>query len=207
MRALALPFAVLAFALVAGVGSVAQAVDVRMSLEALPTEGKVALEAGGIGPNDPFHIGFDFESDGQTLGKPAGVGLQLLFGAYCRDRASWVEAVLIDPAGRRWPAHRVGVPAGPDRRQDWSSGYLDDPALIDAVEAGGAFTLALQDDEGRLWNSVVIDTPSPAQRLALFEAGRAAPAEAAPGAGDGLVEVIEQAPVAMHSSPRPCPTS
>ena len=46
------------------------------------------------------------------------------------------EAVLIAPSGQRWPAHRVSVPPGPDRLQDWSSGYLDDPALIDAVAAG-----------------------------------------------------------------------
>lgn len=209
MRALVPTFAALALCLLAGsgAGAATPVVDVRMSLDGLRTEGKVALEAGDTGQDDPFLIFFDFESDGTALGRPAGVGLQLRFGSYCRERASWVEAVLIDPAGRRWSAHRVGVPQGPDRMQDWSSGYLADPALIEAVEAGGRFTLALQDDEGRLWNAVAIDTPSPADRRQMFAAGRAAPAPttAEPVADDGLIEVVERAAGALPSPPRPCP--
>lgn len=208
MRALVLTAAVLASCLFPAAGAVAvpQAADVRISREGL-AEGKLALEAGGTEAHDPFDITFDFKSDGDALGRPVGVGLQLLFGAYCRDRDSWVEAVLIAPSGQRWPAHRVSVPPGPDRLQDWSSGYLDDPALIDAVEAGGRFTLALQDDEGRLWNAVEIDTLSPAQRQQLLVASRPPAGAPAPDADadGGMIEVVEQPPVALPSPPRPCP--
>lgn len=210
MRTLVPLFAALAVSLfAAAAGAAPQVVDVRTSFESLRSEGKVALEAGDTNPDDPFYIYFDFFSDGDTLGKPEGVGLQLRFGAYCRDRDSWVEAVLIAASGQRWPAHRVSVPPGPDRLQDWSSGYLDDPALIEAIEAGGQFTVALQDDEGQLWNAVVIDTLSPARREQLFAADRAAlPArdpEAVPGADDGLIEVIIAEPRALPSPPRLCP--
>jgi len=213
MRALVPPFAALAIALSAYAPAVAAdappVVEARMSLEGLRAEGKVALEAGAYGENDPYQIGFDFESDGETLGKPKGVGLQLKFGAYCRDRDSWVEAVLIAPSGRRWPAHRVAVPPGPDRLQDWSSGYLKAPALLKAVEAGGRFTLALKDDEGKLWNAVVIDTLAPADRERLLAAGGAAPpatpSETGSAADDGMIEVIAQDPKALPSPPRRCP--
>lgn len=209
MRALGLTFAALAvsFSACAGVAAAQPVVEARMSLEGLSAEGKVALEAGATGENDPFHISFDFASDGDALGKPEGVGLQVDFGAYCRDRNSWVEAVLIAPSGQRWPAHRVAVPPGPDRLQDWSSGYLKDPALIEAVEAGGKFTLALQDDEGRLWNTVVIDTLSPADRERLLAAARTAGVAKDPdtGPGEDMIEVVAQAPVALPSPPRRCP--
>lgn len=210
MRALVLTCAALALSLFAGAAAAApQVLDVRMSFESLAAEGKVALEAGDTEENDPFYVYFDFASDGKALGRPVGVGLQLRFGAYCRDRDSWVEAVLIAPSGQRWPAHRVSVPPGPDRLQDWSSGYLDDPALIEAVEAGGQFTLALQDDEGQLWNAVEIDTPPPADRRRLFVDSRAALSAKAPeavhDADDGMLEVIAQGPVALPSPPRRCP--
>lgn len=211
MRALVLTFAALALSLSPGAGARAAppVVDVRMSFESLAAEGKVALEAGDTGKTDPFDIFFDFESEGEALGRPVGVGLQLRFGAYCRVRDSWVEAVLIAPSGQRWPAHRVSVPPGPERLQDWSSGYLDDPALIEAVEAGGKFTLALQDDEGQLWNAVVIDTLSSAQRRQLLVASRTPPGVTAPDgvpdADGGMIEVVEQGPVALPSPPRRCP--
>lgn len=211
MRAVVLMVAVLALSLSsgAGAGAAPQVVEVRISPES--AGGKIALEGGDTGENDPFYVFFDFASDGDALGRPVGVGLQLRFGAYCRDRDSWVEAVLIAPSGQRWPAHRVSVPPGPDRLQDWSSGYLDDPALIEAVAAGGPFTLALQDDAGQLWNAVVIDTLSPAQRqqrlvASRTPAGDTAPA-AAPDADGGMIEVVEQAPVALPSPPRPCPAA
>ena len=215
MRALVLTVAALALSLLPAAGAAAAppVVDVRLSLESLGAEGKVALEAGDTAENAPFFVFFDFASDGTALGRPAGVGLQLRFGAYCRDRDSWVEAVLIAPSGQRWPAHRVSVPPGPDRLQDWSYGYIDYPALIDAVAAGGRFTLALQDDEGRLWNAVEIDTLSPAQRGPLLVAGRTPPVDTAPGAvavpdadaNTGMIEVVAPAPVALPSPPRLCP--
>lgn len=210
MRAVVLMVAVLALSVSpAAAGAAPQVVEVRISPASSGAEGKVALEAGDTGENDPFYVFFDFASDGDALGRPGGVGLQLRFGAYCRDRDSWVEAVLIAPSGRRWPAHRVSVPPGPDRLQDWSSGYLDDPALIEAVAAGGPFTLALQDDAGQLWNAVVIDTLSPAQRQQRLVASRTPPGDTAPDAAPdpdgGMIEVVEQAPVALPSPPRPCP--
>lgn len=198
--------------------SAAQVAETRMAYQIVREDGRpprmteVALDAGDVGEDDPFYISFYFENDENGLGKSKGVGLQLDFGTYCRDRASWVEAVLIAPSGRSWAAHRVGVPAGPDRQQDWSSGGLKAPALIKAVEAGGRFTLALRDDEGRLWNSVAIDVPPPEERARLYASHRAAiPAEApeaaAPAADPGMIQVIEREPVVLPSPPRRCPAA
>lgn len=190
-------------------------VEARMPLRLLredgqnPRMGPPELMAGDYGEDAPFSISFGFYSDGLALGPPKGVGMTVRFGDYCRDRPSWVQSVLIAPSGRSWRGHRVPVPAGPDRNQDWSSGYVDTPEVREAVAAGGRFTLALQDDEGRLWRQVRIDTLTPARRAQLYAdnlvAFRAAEAATTPVASDMLVVVREPA-VPLPSPPRPCPT-
>lgn len=214
MRALVLLLAALAVSACAGAGP--QVFEARMPLKILrdegqpPRMGEAALQAGGSNESDPFSFSIWFNSDGEALGDPRSAGWSVKFGEYCRDRPSWVESVLIAPSGQIRPGFRVSVPAGPDRGQDWSSGYVDDtePGMLEALDIGGRFTLALRDDEGQLWHAVVIDTFSPARRERLFAANRAAfratdPATV-PVASDMLM-VVRQEPVPLPSPPRPCP--
>lgn len=42
--------------------------------------------------------------------------------------------------------------------------------LMEAVAAGGRFSLALEDDEGRRWHGVDMDTLTPTERQRLFAA-------------------------------------
>ena len=221
MRALVLLFAALAVSACAGLDLDADprrnppVIKAQMPLRILrdegqpPRMGQAELRAGGYADTSLFDISFDFNSEGAVLGTPKGVGMTVRFGAYCRDRPSWVESVLTAPSGQSWSGHRVWVPAGPDRGQDWSSGYIDTPEVIQAVAAGGRFTLALQDDEGQRWHEVVIDTLTPARRQRMFAdnlaAFRATDPATVPAASDMLRVVRREAP-SLPSPPRPCPT-
>lgn len=175
-----------------------------------PRMAQAALRAGSNEEDSPFSVSFDFHSDDAALGAPKGVGLSVRFGAYCRDRASWVEAILIAPSGQRWTGHRVHVPPGPDRGQDWSSGYFDTPDVIQAVAAGGRFTIALQDDEGQLWHTVVVDTLTTDRRERLFADNlatfRATDPATVPLASD-LLTVVGRPPVALPWPLRSCPAA
>jgi len=182
-----------------------------------PRMGEARVEIGGITDKDAFQLSIAFDNDETALGKPKSVSWQMKFGAYCRNQPSWIRSVLIGPSGQIWSVQRVFVPAGPDRQQDWSSGGFgggyggpDTQALLDAVAVGGRFTLALQDDDGALWNRAVIDTLTPRQRERLFAANRAtlqaADPVAAPLARDRPLIVVENTPVRLPSPPRPCPT-
>lgn len=139
-------------------------------------DGKPALKAGNHTIESKFVFVIGYTKAGSTLGPPTDVSWTVRLGDYCRDRPSWVESVVIGPAGETWRGYRVFVPAGPNRRQDWSSGAdgADEyggpstPGLLDAVESGGRFVLALEDDAGHRHNAVVIDTLTPPQREALF---------------------------------------
>jgi hypothetical protein len=192
----------------------APVVEAQMPLRLLRDEGQnprmgaPELFAGSYAEDAPFSISFAFHSEGLTLGPPQGVGMSVRFGDYCRDRPGWLQAVLIAPSGESWRGHRVRVPAGPDRNQDWSSGYVDAPEVRDAVAAGGLFTLALQDDEGRLWHEVRIDVLTPERRARLYEenlvAFRSAGATTTPVASD-LLTVVYREPKRLPSPPRPCP--
>jgi hypothetical protein len=183
-----------------------------------PRMGEARVEIGGYAAEDPFQLSIAFDNNETMLGKPKSVSWQMKFGRYCRDQPSWVRSVLIGPSGQIWSVNRVFVPAGPDRRQDWSSGAFgvsdsgaDTQALLDAVAVGGRFTLALQDDDGRLWNQAVIDTLTPRQRERLFAANRAtlesAGSVTAPLARDTPLVVVQSAPVRLPSPPRACPTT
>lgn len=181
-----------------------------------PRLGEVKLSAGSYGADAPFSLDVWFNHDEEGLGAPKQVGWTVKFGAYCRDRPSWVQSVLIGPSGTIWPGFRVAVPAGPDRTQNWSSGSTGargpgsqpTPGLLEAMAAGGRYRLALQDDEGRLWNEVALDTLTPAERQRLFARNREAVEKADPAMPprSETMLVVRQAPrVAIPNPPRPCP--
>lgn len=142
------------------------------------SHGELRLIGGGPYADD---VGYVFTighgNAGSELGRPTSVSWTVKFLDYCRDRPSWVQSVLIGPSGQTWRGYRVDVPAGPIRRQDWSTGSSgadrhggpSTPGLLDAIAQGGTFTLALEDDTGVRRHSVVIDTLTPSRREALFQ--------------------------------------
>lgn len=190
---------------------------VRVEEKTARVDGQVrmvdVLMAGDHSPNSRFSFvvwfGGEADSDDVEAGEPHSVGWTVKFGEYCRDRPSWIQAVLVGPSGEVWRGFRVAVPAGPDRVQDWSTGStgaygpgaMATPGLLEAMAEGGRFTLALEDDEGQRWNEVLIDTLTPTQRERLF----AAPSEAARATSDGLLRVVALEPFVPPASPRPCP--
>lgn len=202
----------------------AQVERARMPLEILrapgadPRMGEVTLEAGGNAREDPFGFSVYFNSDGVSLGSVRSVSWSVNFDQYCRDRDSWVQSILIGPAGQVWRGYRVAVPAGPDRQQFWSSGSsratapgaFATPGLVEAIEAGGAFTIGIEDDEGRRWTMSDIDTLDRRERTRLFEenvaAVRAAPRDL-PVKDQQMLSVSIPPGVALSSSPRRCPAS
>lgn len=181
-----------------------------------PRMGEVKLSAGSYGADAPFSLDVWFNHDEDGLGPPRQVGWTVKFGDYCRDRPSWVQSVLIGPSGTVWPGFRVHVPAGPDRTQNWSSGSTGargpgaqaTPGLLEAMAAGGVYRLALQDDEGRLWNEVTIDTLTPVQWRRLFAVNQAAVAKADPAMPprSETMLVLRPTPRAdIPTPPRRCP--
>lgn len=140
--------------------------------------GELTLKAGTYANESGFVFSIGYANSASALGAPTDVNWTVQTLNYCRDRPSWVQSVLIGPAGETWRGYRVALPAGRVRSQDWSSGSdgadryggPSTPGLLDAVERGGQFTLALEDDTGLRHNAVVIDTLTPPEREALFHA-------------------------------------
>ena len=174
--------------------------------------GELGLRAGGAYADERgfiFVVGYS-NSDSE-LGPASDVSWTVKLLDYCRDRPSWVESVVIGPAGQKWRGYRVAVPAGPTRRQDWSSGSdgaaryggPSTPGLLEAVEQGGRFTLALEDDAGVRHNAVVIDTLTPPQREALFQAMPAETRQARPDPTPLIA--VEAAP--LSAGPATCPNA
>lgn len=156
-----------------GAQEVPMVVEAKMPLRLFRDAGRpvemypAALIAGEF--RGPFLLLLSFDEDENALGPPvrvlAGVGL----GDYCQNEDSGVRAVLIrDSTGQVWSGHRLTVRAGPGGNRRWADGIVAQPDLLAALADGGAFTLALQDDEGRLWNAVTIDTLSSRQRERLY---------------------------------------
>lgn len=174
--------------------------------------GGIFLTAGDIEEDSPFVFSLDFEDAGATLGQPTGVTWTMRFGAYCRDRPSWLQTVVVGPDGQVWRGYRVPVPPGPDRAQDWSSGGNGadryggpaTPGIVEAMAQGGRVTLALEDDRGERWNAVTIDTLSPADRESLYQAFVSGSPEPAADEWDGMVEV-ETIPGNTPRRPGRCP--
>lgn len=216
---LLLPFALLGLSACASASASADgAVRATMPLEILreeggsPRMGEAMVSAGGYKAEDPFSFVAYFETDGTTLGAPRMVAWQMPLGAYCRDRFTAVQSVLTGPGGQTWAGRSLGVPMGPDRGNDVTSGFRDKGAqdLMQAVAAGGRFTLAFQDNEGRRWNEHVIETPGPEQRQRLYAANRAAFAAADPAevpVKSDLLEVVAAPSFTLPSPPRPCPAA
>jgi hypothetical protein len=221
MRSLLLPFALLGLSACAAGPVVHQA---TMPLELLraqgqpPRMGETVMRAGSNAEDSLFSLGVYFDDDGATLGALRSVGWTVKLGTYCRDRDSWVQSVLIGPAGQVWRGFRTDVPAGPDRAQDWSSGSsqargrgaVATPGLVEAMTAGGRFTLALEDDTGQRWNTATIDILTPDQRTQLFSANQVAFAAIDPAGvpvRSGMLVVVQPEPVSLPSPPRSCPSS
>lgn len=219
MRPIALLLAGLALSACATGPTVERA---RMPLELVraegqaPRMGEVHVFAGGYDEDAPFAFSIYFDPEGDTLGKPDSVGWTVKVGDYCKDRQSWVQSVVVGPEGQVWKGFRVEVPAGPDRHQDWSSGSsaaegegaVATPGLLQAVTAGGRFTIALEDDEGHRWHAQQIDTLSPDERQRLFADNLAAFRATDPAAvpvRSGLLRVVSPDYPALPSPPRRCP--
>ena len=192
----------------------------RMPVEILrsdgepPRMGDVVLRAGGYAETMPFSLDVWFRSDGEALGAPRQVSWQVRYDDYCRDRPSWIQAVLIGPSGEVWRGWRTGVPAGPDRPDNVTSGTtgatgpraVATPGLLEAMALGGRFIVAIEDDEGHRSNEEVIDTLTPAARTRLFNANREAVRKADPAMpvqGRQMLMMVGPAP---YSPPplRPC---
>jgi hypothetical protein len=180
-----------------------------------PRMGDVVLEAGGYLEENPFGLNVWFNSDGKTLGKPRQVSWRVRLGDYCRDRPSTVQAVLVGPSGQLWKGWRRDIPAGPDRPSDvvtgssgaTGPGAVATPGLLEAMAEGGVFTVALEDDEGRVWNRVAVDTLRPARRLELFADNQQAVRDAdpaMPARSPQMLTVVERQPY-TPPPPRPCP--
>lgn len=200
--------------MLAGCGSVAATSDIAPRLETVHFEGpdELALRVGHYRQNSPIQFAIFYADAGEDLGAPTGVGWTILFEDYCRNRDSWVQSVLIGPSGQVWRGYRVPVPAGSDRVQNWSSGgdgmeEFGGPStmgLMDAVAAGGQFSLALEDDEGRRWKAVDIETLTPPERERLFadyvaNQGTPSPPRAS------LIEVEPPRARSSRIGPRRCP--
>lgn len=171
-------------------------------------DGAFVLKAGTYADQSGFVFNIRYRNTTSELGSPTGVTWTVDFSGYCRDRSSWVESVLIAPTGEKWRGYRVAVPAGPVRRQDWSSGGdgadryggPSTPGLLNAIERGGQFVLALEDDTGVRHNTVVINTLTPQEREALFQA---APRDQ-PRPSKPLMVVTAEAPEPSRAADR-CP--
>lgn len=186
--------------------------SVRVEQEVARVDGEArtvdVLMAGDYSPDRRFSFVLRLDDNGPDLGEPRSVTWTMKFGAYCRNRPSWVQSVLTGPSGQVWRGYRVAVPPGPDRSQDWSSGANDangpgavaTPGLLEAMAGGGRFILALEDDEGQRWNAVTIDTLSPEERQDLLSGDASTPP-----ARPQLLQVREAPRPALSSSPRACP--
>jgi len=161
MRALAVAISALAVSACAGASAIERAtmpVDILREEGQAPRMGEVLLNAGGYEEKDLFNLNVWFNSDGETLGEPRQVSWQVRLGDYCRDQPTIVQAVLIGPSGQIWRGWRNAIPAGPDRQQNvvtgssgaTGPGAVATPGLTEAMAGGGVFTLAIEDEDGRL---------------------------------------------------------
>lgn len=174
----------------------------------LEPTGELSLRAGDYVETSGFVFVIGFEEDAQDLSTPDAVYWSIGFRNYCRDRPSWVRSIVKGPSGQIWGGYPAFVPPGPDHPQHWSSGSSGSeeyggpatPGILEAITQGGRFILAVEDDEGQLWNAVTIDTLTPEARNRLF----AAQPSSAPREESKLV-VVPAPEAAANRSPRACP--
>lgn len=185
---------------------------VRTETVRLEPKGDLSLMAGSYADATGFAFNIWFENDAADLSTPKSVTWTAIFNNYCRNRDSWIQSVILGPDGQVWRGYRTFVPAGPVHRQNWSSGGsgADEfggpatPGLMEAIARGGVFTLAAEDDTGKRWNAVAIDTLTPEGRNRLFAAQPAS----APRQTEMLAVVDGRPPAAAAAAapvPRTCP--
>lgn len=208
MRLLLLAVTALALSSCSTIAETTAAEPIRTETVRLEPTGDLALQAGGYVDVTGFAFHIWFDNDAADLSAPEYVTWGIVFNNYCRSRDSWVQSVVEGPDGQVWRGYRVPVPAGPDHPQHWSSGGSEaeqyggpsTPGLMDAIARGGRFMLAVEDDTGRRWNTVAIDTLTPEARNRLFVAQPASE----PRQAQMLIEVQSTPPVATQA-PRSCP--
>ena len=152
--------------------------QMRTEIVRLEPKGELSLRAGDYVDVSGFSFDIGFENDAADLSTPTSASWSIGFRNYCRNRDSWVQSVVVGPSGQVWRGYRVFVPAGPEHPQHWSSGGSGSdayggpgtPGLLEAASQGGLFVLAVEDDAGRRWNSVAIETLTPKARNELLVA-------------------------------------
>ena len=139
--------------IVAGSGTLATVAQAEPGIETvrLVRHGEVYLTAGSDEEDAPYSFSLGYDAAGADLGELTSVGWFVQFGDYCQNDFTTLTSIVIGPDGQIWRGYRVGVPAGPDRSQYWSSGGNGaeqyggpaTPGLVEAVARGGRFTLTL----------------------------------------------------------------
>jgi len=174
------------------------------------------LEAGAHGLESPFSFTISYDGQGEELGNVFSVSWSISFDDYCRDKHTWVQTILEGPDGQIWRGYMVGVPAGPDRTQTWSTGAtganapgaFPTPGLLEAMEKGGLFKVAYVNGEGGRWDIATIDTLDRERRAALINEFHAR-LEETKGASNkvdrGPVMVVQAPRAQLPYPPRPCP--
>ena len=181
--------------------------QMRTETVRLAPTGDLSLIAEDRSDTSGFQFEIGFEEDATDLSTPNSLTWSIDFHNYCRSRDSWVQSVVTGPSGQVWRGYRVFVPAGPDRRQYWSSGGSGSeayggpatPGLLEAAAQGGRFELAIEDDEGQRWNAVAIETLTPRVRNQIFAA------QPAPEPRRAQMLVAASPPPVATGSIRSCP--
>lgn len=135
----------------------------RPAIQRLDT-GRIALGPPYVSAGDregPVWLNVTLSRSDEEIGEPYRASWHVSLGDWCPAEETVVSPVLTAPSGQSWSGHGRLAPAGgfhPDERTRLFGGS-DDPDLMAALDAGGRFTLALEDEKGRRWNEVAIVFP------------------------------------------------
>jgi len=112
------------------------------------------------------------------LSTPEWVAWSLALGDYCNNDPAVVWAILVGPGEQYWSSPGIAVEPGPVRSRTPPTvlgfGGEDSEGLLEAVAAGGPFTMLLIDDDGRQFNHTVVETLTPEAREAQYAEAREA---------------------------------
>ncbi len=171
------------FTALTGAPAVAQQAPIELQ-GSLPA-GIQRQREGGVSLGPPVVVAGSFEDsawllvnltnlDGE-IGAPSRVSWHLSVTDWRPARDSSVSSVLTDPSGRRWTSDDLRVPEGGVHAGEAHRvfGRSEDPDLLALLDAGGRFTLTLEDDQGRRVNEVVIQIPDAAARRRIHRDNRA----------------------------------
>lgn len=109
----------------------------------------------------PVWLNVTLSRSDDEIGEPYRASWHVSLGDWCPAGETVVSPVLTGPSGQTWSGHGRLVPAGgfhPEEPRRLFGGS-DDADLMAALDAGGRFTLALEDERGRRWDEVVIVLP------------------------------------------------